>query len=183
MSTESSDFSGTREICQFLNLTYRELKKMERDGVIKRSGQSKWPTEETIRNIAFYWRDKAEDDRVISERARQLKAKADIEEMKAAVMAGGLVKYDEVMDEVKDEILQIRSAVLSKIPRAIALAAIPATAREREILFRDITKREIEIIADGDKKDGKSSPARNPRTTKPTSRKNSKPVGRRKQVS
>lgn len=144
---ENLDLSTTQEICQFLNLTYHELKKLEREEVIKRSAYNKWATNETIKAIAFFWRDRAEKSNATNEKTRILKAKAAQEEMKVGLMSGELGYVSEITQAYHDEVINIRTELESILPRSLSLLSNIPSAREKEIVYRNEVRKVLESIS------------------------------------
>ena len=82
-----------------------------------------------------------------AETERWTRLRADKEELKVLQLTGELGRVDDIRKEYEDEAVQIRSTLLSIIPRTLSLLPTPKTPREKEIFYRDIIRKELESVS------------------------------------
>lgn len=168
----------TQELAEHLNIPPRNIRFLEESGVLKKEGHNRW---DPIKTSAAYIRWLQENNGVtkINEyRERHMKAKMEMAEMESELIAGRLVDYEESISPALDEVIQIRTTLITLLPRALSLMAIPKTTREKEIVFRNVVRRQLESVSNNhDKKPGKGNEKKTAKSIRTSARAASKRVG------
>lgn len=137
------------ELATIIGLSDVRLRALSVENVIPKLERNMYDLREAIPAFVAYRVSLAVGDgsSMASEQERYVRLKADREELKLAVETGELGRVAEITSDYEDEVVKIRTAILSNLPRTLSLLPSAKSAREREILYRDAARKELEAIS------------------------------------
>ena len=147
------------ELSEVRGITTARVHQLVDEGVFRKLKRGIYPAGECVRAFMGYQmkilsqknpkpesRD-PESRGLEAEQERWTRLRADREEMKVRVMTGELGNAEELIKEYEDEVIQIRSTLISIVPRTLSLLPTQKTPREREIVYRDVIRKELQAVS------------------------------------
>jgi phage terminase Nu1 subunit (DNA packaging protein) len=134
---------GVKQLAALINLTERRIQQLAREGILEKRGRGKYPLAKSVNAYCRYMQDgdKAEGQAdFYAERARKMKADADLSEIEAAKAKAEVFEVAEMREAIEAVVAEVRAKLLNNAPTRIAAKAKSVT-KESEI--KSIAKTEI----------------------------------------
>lgn len=138
---------STAELAKYLNITQKQLRTLEQNGVLKRIAHNRWNPTQCAHLFIKHLQESRGKSNLEVYREQHMKAKAEMAEMSAALMAGELGYVEEIRQDYEDEVLQIRTTLLTNLPRVLSLLPQSKTTRARENEYRNAVRKELHAIS------------------------------------
>lgn len=147
------------ELAEVLGITTARVHQLVDEGLFRKIKRGVYPAGDCVRAYMGYQLKMATDKYVnqsqkepeilglAAEQERWTRLRADREEFKVRELTGELGSVEEIRSEYEDEVLQIRSTLISIVPRTLSLIPVPKTPREREIVYRDVIRKELQAVS------------------------------------
>ncbi|MEH6833997.1 terminase small subunit, Nu1 [Falsihalocynthiibacter arcticus] len=147
MSEKKAPTYPVKTIALLLKVTERRVQQLAQEGVIPRGDRGRYELAGSVQGYIAFLQNKValidEDGKGFDynkEKARKTKAEADIAEMEADKMRGGLVSAQEVSSALSLIISEVRSNLLNNTPTRIASRA---KSEKTAAAIKGIAKEEI----------------------------------------
>ena len=146
MGNKNEPTYGVEIISKLFNLTPRRVQQLAKEGIIPKAGRGKYPLAASVRGYITYLQGKVEnpdaDGRINlnEERARKLRAEADLAEMEVAKRRGDLIDAGEVTEAWQMVLGEVRANLLNNVP--VRVAALVKT-ESKETVIKALVKAEI----------------------------------------
>jgi len=158
---------STAELAKYLNITQKQLRTLQQNGVLKRIGHNRWNPTQCAHLYIKYLQESQGQSNFEKYREQHMKAKAEVAEIQAMELKGEVAYVDELHAEYEDLVLQLRTKLL-QLPRRLSTVSVPRESRGREIIWRRALHDALKEIASDD---GVVKPRKNSRKSKKAAQK------------
>lgn len=134
---------SVKQLAALINLTERRIQQLVREGVLAKRGRGKYPLAASVNAYCRYIQDNGQPEGqadFYAERARKMRADADISEIEAAKAKREVFEVDDMREAMELIVSEVRAKLLNNAPTRIAARAKSAKG-ETEI--KAIAKAEI----------------------------------------